>query len=99
MHFLSEYILQTNTTNSSITEVYLYPTVDLVLVLLLIAIIMLYVIRRGILYPIIGIFILIYARLYTPIFDTAQEYSGLIFFGFLLLFIVMIIYELRRGGG
>jgi len=78
-------------------EVYLYPTVDLVLILFLIILIVLYIVRRGILYPILGIFILVYARLYTSIFSVENEYSGLLFIGFLLLFIVMIIYALKEG--
>lgn len=78
-------------------EVYLYPTIDLVLVILLMTLIVLYMVRRGILYAIIGIFILVYARLYTSIFSTQNEYSSLVFIGFLLLFIVMIIYGLKEG--
>ena len=81
-------------------DVYLYPTTDLILVIILILLIIIYLVRGGILYPIIGIFILVYARLYAPFLATTGEYSGLLWMGFFLIYLVMTIYGLksRRGG-
>jgi len=77
------------------SEIFVYPTVDLVLFILLLFIALLGIFRKRLLYPIIGIFLLVYARFYTSILDLSNEYSALVFFGFLLLYLVIIIENIR----
>lgn len=70
---------------------------ETIVLLLLLLFHLMWVVRRGILWPIGGLFTLVFSRYYVSFIDTSTETGSILFLVFALSYIFEIIYTLREG--